>query len=86
MLEEGGVVEAVADALVQDEFHIDVLALDDASILLHFDGTALAAKCTEGREITEVVQVVVDGGDAQTAHGGQEDRAMEGAKLQQERG
>ena len=33
VFEEGSVVKAVADTLVQNELHVDVLALDHAAVL-----------------------------------------------------
>ena len=86
ILEEGGVVVAVADALVRHEGHVNVLALVHIALVVQLVCTALAAEGAEDGQVAEVIQVVVNGADAQGTHGGEEQGAVEGAQLQQEGG
>ena len=86
ILEEGCVVITVHDTLVQHELHIDVLLLGNGAVVLNFVGAALAAEGTKDGQVTEVIQMVINGADAQTAHGSEEQGTVEGAQLQQELG
>jgi hypothetical protein len=64
VLEESGIVIAIADPFVQDKFHVDILSLYHGAIFLNFNGPAFAAESTETGNVTEIVQVVVDGRNA----------------------
>ena len=86
VLEEGSIVEAVYDSFVQSELAVKVLLLHHGAIFLDFQGAALAAEGAKDGEVTEVVQMVINGRNAQAAHGGEEHRAVEGADFQQEAG
>ena len=68
VLEECGIVVAVNDPLIQNEFDIDVLALNHGTIFLDFVGAPLAAKATEDRQITEIVQMMNDWRNTERAH------------------
>ena len=86
MFEESGVIITVHNPLVQDKPHVQILLLYHTAILLNLQSPALTAKRAENRQVAEVVQVVIDGGDTQAAHGGEEQTTVEGAQLQQELG
>ena len=58
MLERGGVVEAVADALVGVDSIVDVLAAHDGAVVEHFVLVILAAEGHEDGHVAEVVQMV----------------------------
>ena len=82
-LEGGGVAEAVADALVGDHLEIHHAALLGGAVPLELVDGALDAVGDEHGEVTEVVDVVVDGTDAQGAHGGDDHTAVEGGEIRQ---
>ena len=86
ILEEGGIAVAVHDPLVQDELYVDVLFLDHFPLIRDLVGLALHAEGTEHRQVAKVIQMVVNGTDAETSHGGEEQASVEGAQLQQEPG
>ena len=86
VLERGGEIEAVADALVGVDGEVNVLALDEIALHVNFILPILAAEGAEDREVAEIIEVMDDRRNAKRAHGGKEDRAVERADLQQESG
>ena len=82
VLERGGVIEAVADALIRVDGVVDVLAADDGAVVENLIFMVLAAEGHEHWHVAEVVQVMHDRRDTEGAHGGKEDRRVERADLQ----
>ena len=78
-LEGGGIVEAVADALVRHGGDVDVLFLGHGAVGVQLVLPILGAEGQKHGDVPEVVQVVVDGRDAQGAHGRDEEGGVEGA-------
>ena len=76
ILDGTGIVEAVADAFIQHELHVDILSLHHAAVLLYLNGSSLHAESAEAGKIAEVIQVMVDGRNPQRGHGGNVERAM----------
>ena len=82
VLEGGCKIEAVADALVGVDGEVDVLALDEIALHVNFILPILAAEGAEDREVAEIIEVMDDRRNAERAHGGKEDRAVERADLE----
>ena len=59
-----GIIEAIADPLIQIEFQVHIFAFDDFAVP-DFFRPALPAKGAEGRNRAEVIQVMVYRLDAQ---------------------
>ena len=82
-LEGRGIVVPVNGALVEDELAVNILALDDVAVAVELVNMAL---CTEGDEHgqgAEVIDMVIDGADAERAEVGYYHRAVEGADIEQ---
>ena len=69
VFEGAGVVVAVADALVADYLVVHVLVLHGLAVPVELRHAALGAEGQEHRQVAEVVDVVVDGADAQKSPG-----------------
>lgn len=67
VLERGGVIEAVADALVGVDGEVDVLALDEIALHVNFILPILAAEGAEDREVAEIIEVMDDRRNAERA-------------------
>ena len=85
-LESGGKIETVTDAFIGHDGEIYVFMLDDAAVILHLALAALDAESHEYGDIAEIIEVMIDGRNAEGAHAGDEDRAVERADLEQEFG
>ena len=83
VFESAGVVVAVADALVADDLVVHVLVLHGLAVTVQLHLAPLGAEGQEHRQVAEVVDVVVNGADAQRAQVGDDHRAVEGADAQQ---
>ena len=70
ILEHGGVVEAVHDALVHVDGIVHVLAGHRGAVVGDLVDPVLAAEGQEDRQVAEVIEVMMDRRDAQGAHGG----------------
>ena len=84
--EGGGEVEAVADALIGDDLEVHHTALLQGTVALLAIGGTLDAVGDEDGEVTEVIDMVIDGLDPQRAHGGNDHTAVEGGEIRQRRG
>ena len=82
-LEGLGPVVAVGGALVDGKLAVDVLVVDHVAVAVQLVGVALGAEGDEHRQGAEVVDVVEDRADAQGAKIRDDQRAVEGACLQQ---
>ena len=85
VLHDGRVIEAVDDTLVRIHDEVDIAARDGLALQVELDLAVLTAKGDEDRKVAEVIEVVDDRRDAKRAHGREDDRAMEGAEVRQER-
>ena len=59
MLDQRGIIVAVADAFVQIEFHIHILSGDHLAVH-DFCCAALSSEGTEDRDRTEIIEVMID--------------------------
>ena len=84
MFERCGEIEAVTDTLVRVHGVVHILALHDRPVGLHLVLAVFAAERDENGQVAEIVEMVYDRRNAERAHGGEEDRAVERADLQQE--
>jgi len=82
ILDSGGVIKSVANAFIEIEAHIHVLAVYDFSV---FDllCAALSAECTEGGNSAEVIKMVLNGPDAERTHGGEIYASVEGTEFKE---
>lgn len=86
MLEGGGVVGAVHNALVADDFVVHILVLDGLAVAVKLHHAPLGAEGEEDRQVAEVVEMVVYGWDAEGAEVRDYHGAVEGADPQQGHG
>ena len=82
-LQELGIIMTVADTLVRDQLEINVLFLLHLAAAVDLVLYILGAKGDEHGQSAEVIDVVVDGPDAQGAQVGDDHGAVEGAGLNQ---
>ena len=64
ILKGGSHIKAVAGALINSGTEINVFSLDGSAGLVQLDNTALCAKSNKQRQISEVVDMVINGLDA----------------------
>ena len=86
VFEDRGVVETVYNPLIQAELQVHILPLDHGTVGQDLIGPPFAAEGAENRQIAEIIQMVINGGNPQRAHGGEKYGAVEGTDLQKELG
>ena len=78
VFEDRGVVETVYNPLIQAELQVHILPLDHGTVGQDLIGPPFAAEGAENRQIAEIIQMVINGGNPQRAHGGEKYGAVEG--------
>ena len=86
VLKESGIIETVYNSFVHGELAVQIFLLHHAAVFLYFQRPAFAAEGAKDGKVAKVVQMVINRGNAQAAHRGEEHGAMEGTNLQQEAG
>lgn len=70
IFESGGIIKTVADAFVGDHLEINVFALDNGTVAQNVDLEIFFAKGQEHGQVAEIVNVMINGGDAERPHAG----------------
>ena len=70
ILEGGCILESVADTLICNDLHINVLFGNNVTLSVELVDFSLSAVGNENGEISKVVEVVVDRLDSERAHTG----------------